>query len=79
MNGIPMGPVVSPVFTVKEVAALLKTSPHTIQWYIKRGDLIAFSIGRGFRVQARDLQAFIDEKKHAMHGSAAMIPDENPA
>jgi excisionase family DNA binding protein len=78
MHGTPTGLAVSPIFTVKEVATILKTSPHTIQWYIKRGDLLAFPLGRGFRIQATDLQAFLNQKKQEMQSQPEAMPEGHP-
>jgi excisionase family DNA binding protein len=45
-------------FTSEEVAAILKTSPRTVQRLIQSGRLRAFRLGWAYRVNAEDLLAF---------------------
>lgn len=49
------------VYTVVEVAAILKVTERTIYNYIKAGSLKAAKIGKHWRVKAVDLQAFIND------------------
>ncbi len=46
------------IYTSEEVAAILKTSPRTVQRLIKVGRLPAFRLGWAYRVNATDLQRF---------------------
>lgn len=46
--------------TVKDVADLLKVSEVTVRRWIKEGDLRAIDIGKGWRISAEDLDAFLD-------------------
>jgi len=48
------------VYTVQEVARILRVSPLTVLRYIKLGKLKARRIGRGYRITERDLALFLD-------------------
>jgi excisionase family DNA binding protein len=52
--------VQSPVetYTSEEVAAILKTTPRTVQRLIQSGRLRAFRLGWAYRINADDLAAF---------------------
>lgn len=43
------------VYTVKEVAAMAKTTPYTVRRWIKEGKLPAVIIGNSYRVAERDI------------------------
>ena len=51
-------PIVGPLYTIGEVAKLLKVSQRTVQVWIRDGTLTAIRYGRLFRVRQADLAAF---------------------
>jgi excisionase family DNA binding protein len=48
-------------YTVTQVADLLQVHWQSILNYIKRGEMKAVKIGRGYRISASSLQHFIDK------------------
>ena len=48
-------------YTVKEVARLLAVSPRTIYYLISMGELIAYKIGKAWRIKGSDIIAFLKE------------------
>ncbi|VBB07668.1 Hypothetical protein LUCI_2933 [Lucifera butyrica] len=52
-------------YTPEEVAKLLKISRFTVYEMIKRGDLAAYRIGRKVRIDAPDLDIYINKSKGA--------------
>lgn len=50
-------------YTPEEVAKILKISRFTVYEMIKRGDLVAYRIGRKMRVEAHDLEVYIQKAK----------------
>lgn len=50
------------VYTLDEVAAVLKVTKRTIYNYIKAGTLPAHKIGKQYRVTAEELDRFIKER-----------------
>ena len=50
-------------YTPEEVAKILKISRFTVYEMIKRGDLAAYHIGRKVRVEAPDLEVYIQRSK----------------
>ena len=53
------------IYTVKEVADLLKVSKMTISRYIQSGKLKSSKLGRMHRIIESDLKAFLDDCKKA--------------
>lgn len=53
----------STAYTPEEVAKILKISKYTVYEMIKRGDLAAYRIGRKVRVEAPDLEQYIQKSK----------------
>lgn len=51
------------VFTVKEVASLLKVGIRTIYAMAVAGDLPAFKVRGQWRFQKKDIEAWIDSQK----------------
>jgi excisionase family DNA binding protein len=49
-------------YTVEQVASLLQVHWQSILNYIKRGDLEAIKIGRGYRISQEALEAFLNER-----------------
>ena len=52
-------------YTPEELAKILKITRFTVYEMIKRGDLPAYRIGRKVRVEAADLDAYINKSKGA--------------
>ena len=46
------------VFSIPQVAALLKVHPETVRLAIRRGQLKAAKVGRAFRIARPDLEAY---------------------
>jgi len=56
-------------FTLQEVCDILRITRRTAMGLIGRGELSAFKVGQAWRVDARDLDAFIERQKRvAQHG-----------
>ena len=53
----------SEMLTVEEVAKQLKVHIRTVRKWIQDGELIAMDIGRGYRINKADLQAFIKSRQ----------------
>lgn len=51
-------------YTPEEVAKILKISKFTVYELIKRGDLVAYHIGRKVRVEGADLEHYIQNAKN---------------
>lgn len=47
------------VYTIEEVAQILKVSVSTVRNLIDRGELKAFKVGNQWRVKKEDLQAYM--------------------
>ena len=50
------------IYSVEEVAEILQVHIDTVRRYIKAGALRAAKIGKAYRVQESDLQAFIEAR-----------------
>lgn len=48
------------LFTVREVAELLKTSCTVVRKLIQSGDLTTLFVGREYRIPLESIQAFIE-------------------
>lgn len=48
--------------TVEQVASLLQIHWQSVLNYIKRGDLEAIKIGRGYRISQEALETFLSER-----------------
>lgn len=57
------------VFTVEQVAELLKVHPETIRLAIRRGQLKAAKVGRSFRIARPDLESF-----YRIRGGGELFP-----
>ena len=53
----------SEMLTVEEVAKQLKVHIRTVRKWIQDGELVAMDIGRGYRINKSDLQAFIKSRQ----------------
>lgn len=47
------------LMTVKEVADVLRFSPHTVRMYIKSGKIKSVKIGSARRIKRTDLEALL--------------------
>jgi excisionase family DNA binding protein len=48
------------VYTVQEVAQSLRVSERTVRYWIERGELVAFPIGkRGYRIRQSAIDDFV--------------------
>jgi putative molybdopterin biosynthesis protein len=56
----------SEVYTTDEVAHQLKVTRRTVQGWIKTGRLKALRIGRDFRVEVQELEAFKERARQAV-------------
>lgn len=67
-------------YTPEEVAKILKISRFTVYEMIKRGDLAAYHIGRKVRVEAPDLETYIQRSKKNLPPlqTSAQQPIDNP-
>ena len=52
--------------TLQEVCRALRITRRTAMRLIGRGELAAFKVGQAWRVDARDLDAFIERQKRAV-------------
>ncbi|WP_312515146.1 helix-turn-helix transcriptional regulator [Anaerospora sp.] len=66
-------------YTPEEVSNILKISKYTVYEMIKRGDLAAYHIGRKVRVQASDLDHYIQKSKGASSTAVSKQVDSPPA
>jgi len=48
------------VYTVEEVAGLLKVAPQTVRRYLVAGKMKGFKIGKDWRITESDLQTFVE-------------------
>lgn len=49
-------------FTVEQVSAFLQIHWQTTLQYIRKGELKAFKLGKGYRISKQDLEAFIKSR-----------------
>lgn len=49
-------------YTVVELCEILKLHWQTVLGFIRKGELKAFKLGRGYRVAKKDLLDFIEKK-----------------
>ncbi|TWH51614.1 helix-turn-helix domain-containing protein [Sporomusa sp. KB1] len=59
-------------YTAEEVAALLKITRFTVYKMINRGELPGYRIGREFRIEAADLDAFIRKSKEQLRQNLSL-------
>ncbi len=53
------------MLTLREVCDVLRITRRTAMGLIGRGELAAFKVGQAWRIDARDLDAFIEGQKQA--------------
>lgn len=51
------------MLSVEEVAEELEVNPETVRVWIRSGELVAFSIGKGYRIARADLDDFIRRRR----------------
>lgn len=51
------------LYTMPEVAKILKVALQTVRNFIERGDLMATKLGGAVRITESDLKAFIEKGK----------------
>ena len=51
------------MLSVEEGAGELGVNPETVLVWIRSGELVAFSIGRGYRISRADLDEFIRRRR----------------
>ena len=67
------------VFTVAEVAAMLKATPAAIRQRLRDGTLGGFRIGTDWRIPKADLDAFIERNRNSYRPERGQPePDGNP-
>ena len=65
------------VFTVAEVAALLKADPSTLRKMLREGRLGGFRMGSDWRIPQADLDAFIERNRNSYHAQHIEQPDDD--
>jgi len=50
------------LYTIEEIASILKVTERTIYNYIKGGDLSAIKIGKYWRIKHADLENFLSSR-----------------
>jgi excisionase family DNA binding protein len=58
-TGTGEGPLADTLMTVAEVADVLRVSNMTVYRLIRSGELPALRVGKSFRIQRRDLSAYL--------------------
>ncbi len=53
------------IYTAAEAARILKLSPVTVERQIRRGELKAVKLGKGYRLLGRDILALFDWRTYA--------------
>ena len=51
------------MLSVEDVAAELGVNPETVRVWIRSGELVALSIGKGYRISRADLDDFIRRRR----------------
>jgi excisionase family DNA binding protein len=60
-----LGVIVMPdkMLSVEDVADELGVNPETVRVWIRSGELVAFSIGKGYRISRADLDDFMRRRR----------------
>lgn len=68
------------LLTVSETAALLGCSRNNVYGLIESGELPVISVGksRGYRVDRRDIEVFIERRKAQKKGEKTATPPARP-
>ena len=59
----PEGAKMETVFTVEEVAAMLKVTPFTVRRWLKEGQIRGIKFGKLWRICESDLDVFLEARK----------------
>lgn len=51
------------MLTPEEIAEKLRVHPNTVRDYLKRGILSGIKLGRAWRIEEKDFEEFIRERK----------------
>ncbi len=51
------------MLSVEEIAGELEVNPETVRVWIRTGELVALSIGKGYRISRTDLNEFIKSRR----------------
>ena len=51
------------MLSVEDIAEELAVNPETVRVWIRTGELVALSIGRGYRISRADLDDFIRRRR----------------
>ena len=51
------------MLSVQDVADELGINPETVRVWIRSGELVAYSIGKGYRISHADLEDFIQRRR----------------
>ncbi len=67
------------VFTVAEVATMLKATPAALRQRLRDGTLGGFRIGTDWRIPKADLDAFIERNRNSYRPERGQPPEEEDA
>ena len=56
-------------YTIDEIAELLKISYLTVFRWVKAGKLTAYKVGKQYRIDAKDLNNFLEKSKKYGHST----------
>lgn len=65
--------------TPEEVAGILKIAKNTVYELIKRGDLVAYRVGRKIRVDPRDVEVYKNQGKKLERPHSSSLPSYEPS
>lgn len=68
-----------PFMTPGEVADLLKVSIYTVRRWINQQAIPAYKVGRGWRIETRELEEWLKENRGGRNGKEAMVAEERLA
>lgn len=51
-------------YTTKELADMLQLTERGIQKWIREGKLVAYKMGREYRIEEKDFRAFMENRKN---------------
>lgn len=50
---------IDPLHTIRQIAAICQVSEKTVRRWIERGELVAYRLGRQWRIAVPDLENFL--------------------
>jgi len=50
-------------YTVEELAKKLRVKVYTIREYIRKGQLVAYKVGRDYRIKKEDYEDFLRKRR----------------